>query len=102
MTPQLHLVFALVAGLAGAQEITDSRLQFSRSRPSCAMSLPGNLCGFSIEPDRFPDWAGNVTHKNNYTYTLLNTLKQKTGSAPRIRSVSLAASVFTLVRYITC
>lgn len=94
MPCHLLVVLALVASLAGAQEIADSRLQFSNSRPSCAMFLPGDLCGFSIEPDRFPDWAGNVTHKNNFTYTLMNTLKQKTGAAPRVRSVLLALPLF--------
>jgi len=49
------------------------------------MPLPQDLCGFSIEPDRWPDWAGNVTHRNDFTYTLLNNLKEKTGVAPRIR-----------------
>jgi hypothetical protein len=81
-----HLMLAaLTFSTATAQSITNSTLQYLSTRPSCALALPANLCGFSIEADRFPDWAGNVSSRNNYTFTLLNTLKQKTGVAPRIR-----------------
>ena len=79
------LSLALAAGATVAQPATVSRLQMSFVRPSCAMPLPANLLGFSIEPDRFPDWAGNISHRNDYTYTVLSNLKEKTGVAPRIR-----------------
>lgn len=82
------LAAALAASVTVAQEVTDSRLQFSWDRPSVANPLPQDLCGFSIEPDRWPDWAGNVTNKNGFTYTLLSNLKEKTGVAPRIRRVT--------------
>ncbi|KXL43444.1 MAG: glycoside hydrolase family 79 protein [Acidomyces sp. 'richmondensis'] len=55
------------------------------SRPSYAMPLPQDLCGFSIEPDMWPGWAGNKTHRNDFTYMLLNNLTEKSGVAPRIR-----------------
>ncbi|KAH8810928.1 glycoside hydrolase family 79 protein [Xylogone sp. PMI_703] len=79
------LICAVVAGTVQAQDATNSRLQLSWTRPSNAVPLPPDLCGLSVEPDRWPDWAGNVTHRNEFTYRLLNTLKQKTGVAPRIR-----------------
>lgn len=83
--PRLALfVFAAAFSVAIAQVI-DSRLRFSSSRPSCAMPLPQDLCGFSIEPDRWPEWAGNTSHRNDFTYTMLSTLKEKTGVAPTIR-----------------
>jgi hypothetical protein len=75
----------LVAGAVVAQDDIKSNLRMSLGKPSCAVPLPGNLLGFSIEPDRFPDWAGNVSSKNEYTYTLMSDLKEKTGVTPSIR-----------------
>jgi len=82
---RVAFVLCLLSNRLLAQNVAGSRLQFEWSRPSCTMPLPQDLCGFSIEPDRWPDWAGNVTHRNDFTYTLLNNLKEKTGVAPRIR-----------------
>lgn len=80
---QLGLAFSV--GMAAAQEVTNSTLLFSWSQTAAAMPLPPDLCGLSIETDRWPDWAGNVSQKNDFTYTLLNNLKVKTGIAPPIR-----------------
>jgi hypothetical protein len=76
---------ALAAGVVVAQESVDTTLHFQWNRSASAMPLPRDLCGLSIEADRFPDWAGNVTHRNEFTYTLMNNLREKTGLAPPIR-----------------
>jgi hypothetical protein len=95
-----YLVLALVANEACAQTITNSTLYYASERPSSAMSLPANLCGFSIEPDRYPEWAGNYTHKNAFTYTLMDTLKNKTGVAPRIRQVQIPSTLLGQLEYL--
>ncbi|KAJ5826134.1 hypothetical protein N7474_003272 [Penicillium riverlandense] len=78
-------LLALAGTITVAHGSTQYTVQYSSSRPEVAVPLPQNLCGLSIEPDRWPDWAGNGTHRNEFTYTLLSNLKEKTGVAPRIR-----------------
>jgi hypothetical protein len=55
------------------------------NKPTSASPLANDLVGMSLEADRWNDWTGNLTHPNDFTYTLLDNLKQKTGIAPVIR-----------------
>lgn len=85
MSALVPLVLAFGVGLAVAQVVTNSTLQVNLTAGQIVVRLPPDLCGFSIEADRWPDWAGNVTHKNNYTFALLDILRVKTGVAAPIR-----------------
>ena len=76
------LILALVASVASAEEVS---LQFNFTKPRGTFRLPADLNGFSIEADRWPDWAGRVSDKNILTYNLLDNIKQRTGVAPKIR-----------------
>lgn len=67
--------------------VANTVLQLDTAQTSTTMPLPHNLLAFSIEADRWPDWAGNVSNKNQFTFNLLQNLKTKTGVAPRIRHV---------------
>ncbi|KZP27312.1 glycoside hydrolase family 79 protein [Athelia psychrophila] len=51
---------------------------------SGAVTVSPSLCSFSIEQDRWPDWAGTTT-KNTFFYNALENLKQITGEPPWIR-----------------
>jgi hypothetical protein len=100
MLAMLRVTLAFAAAVcAVAQDVTDTSLRFSWSQPPSAMRLPQDLCGFSIESDRFPHWAGNVTSKNVFTYNLMNNLKEKTGKAPHIRQVPSLA-IILLFRFL--
>lgn len=77
------IIAASLAGGALAQ--SSSILRTSRERPSSAARLPGDLVGMSLESDRWNDWTGSLSHPNDFTYTLLDNLKQKTGVAWPIR-----------------
>jgi hypothetical protein len=86
--------FALASTLvcaALAQNDTLSTLRVTFDRPDYARYLNPTLAGLSIELDRFPDWAGNLSHPNEYTHALLDNLKQRTGAAVTIRYVNSVA-----------
>ena len=71
-----------------ARAIAQAVLRVSFDRPTYNTYVSTTLAGLSIEGDRWPELARldwNLTHPNNYTYTLLNNLKEKTGSAVPIR-----------------
>jgi len=56
------------------------------SMPAFAEVLDPRLVAFSIEADRWPDWAGyGVGHPNAFTQQLLANLQARTGLAPAIR-----------------
>jgi len=56
------------------------------SLPSYAEPLDSQLVAFSIEADRWPDWAGHkVGEPNSYTQQLLANLQQRIGLPPAIR-----------------
>ncbi|KAF9522314.1 hypothetical protein CPB83DRAFT_911422 [Crepidotus variabilis] len=52
--------------------------------PSNAAKLSTSLISFSIEQDRWTDWAGS-TSRNDFFYNTLNNLGQLTGTPPQIR-----------------
>ncbi|KAF7975737.1 hypothetical protein HWV62_8719 [Athelia sp. TMB] len=51
---------------------------------SSAVTLSPSLVSFSIEQDRWPEWAGEAT-QNAFFYNALENLRQKTGEPPWIR-----------------
>ncbi|KAG6864970.1 hypothetical protein C0991_005877 [Blastosporella zonata] len=51
--------------------------------PSAAQVAP-DLFSFSIEQDRWTDWAGS-TSRNQFLFNVLSNLAQLTGAPPRIR-----------------
>jgi hypothetical protein len=73
--------------LIDRQDDTLSTMRVTFDRPDYARYVNPTLAGLSIELDRFPDWAGNISHPNEYTYALLNNLKQRTGAAVTVRYV---------------
>lgn len=52
--------------------------------PSSAPVINPSLFSFSIEQDRWTDWAGK-TERNQFFYNVLDNLKALTGSPPIIR-----------------
>ena len=52
--------------------------------PSSAPKIAPNLVSFSIEQDRWVEWAGD-TSKNTFFYNALNNMKQITLEPPWIR-----------------
>ncbi|KPI35447.1 Beta-glucuronidase [Cyphellophora attinorum] len=61
-------------------------IQLSISPPSNASApIRKSFVSFSIEFSSFPDFAGNNSHPNNFSYNLLNNLDGLQGSKPIIR-----------------
>ena len=82
------MILSLIPLLAFAgTTVATTPLNLALKRPDSAKPVPGDLAGLSIEADRFPAWAGNGTERNEFTYTLLNNLKEKTGVPPYIRCI---------------
>lgn len=50
-----------------------------------ANCVPNDLQSFSFEFSFFPDFAGNHSHPNEFSKTLLGNLKEITGAPPVIR-----------------
>ena len=55
------------------------------SHPKDTKPVTNDLQSFSIEFSYFPDFAGNKSHPNEFSKTLLGNLKDITGIAPVIR-----------------
>lgn len=47
--------------------------------------VPNDLQSFSLEFAYFPDFAGNTSHPNEFSKTLLGNLRDITGTPPVIR-----------------
>ena len=67
-----------------ANASVDSDVSIPFTAPSSAPKIAPNLLSFSIEQDRWVEWAGNIS-KNNFFYNALNNMKQITGASPWIR-----------------
>ena len=52
--------------------------------PSTAPKISQSLVSFSIEQDRWTDWAG-TTSRNQFFFNTLDNLRQLTGIPPQIR-----------------
>jgi hypothetical protein len=61
-------------------------LQLPTQRPTWVQKLSPQLASFSIEMDRWPDWAGSEIGKpNEYFNQLLLNLGERTGHMPMLR-----------------
>jgi hypothetical protein len=84
----LPFAAALLAprGLHVRQEGLHTTIQLPTSKPGWAEHLSPQLAAFSIEMDRWPDWAGYaVGQPNSYTNQLLKNLGDRTGMMPYLR-----------------
>ncbi|KAF9644536.1 glycoside hydrolase family 79 protein [Thelephora ganbajun] len=64
--------------------IINTRANIPTSPPSNSEKLAPTLLSFSLEQDRWPDWAGRHS-QNVYTYNALTNYAQLTGQPPKIR-----------------
>lgn len=48
-------------------------------------TVPKDFSSFSIEFSSLVDYAGNTSHPNKFTRTLLSNLKDATGTFPQLR-----------------
>ncbi|KAJ3525242.1 hypothetical protein NM208_g11724 [Fusarium decemcellulare] len=64
----------------------DLTLRLPDHRPPWVEKLSPHLAGFSLEMDRWPDWAGQEVGKSNkYFNQLLQNLAERTGHVPFLR-----------------
>jgi hypothetical protein len=90
-TMRVRLAHGLLAGLAAYQvhAISDSydlKLQLPGRMPAWAEELSPNLAAFSLELDRWTDWAGQeIGQPNEYFNQLLLNLGERTGQMPFVR-----------------
>ncbi|ADV23898.1 Hypothetical Protein CGB_H2500W [Cryptococcus gattii WM276] len=69
-----------------AGNVTQTSVHVPNSQPAWAEWLSPNLAAFSIEMDRWPDWAGQkVGEPNQYTNQVLTNLGERTGVMPYLR-----------------
>lgn len=85
------LSLSLLLSLAGAAAAAGARravapLSISPSPPSSASApIPSSFVSYSIEFAFFPDFAGNSSSPNEFSYNLLKNLGNFQGSTPIIR-----------------
>ncbi|KAG4430882.1 hypothetical protein IFR05_013641 [Cadophora sp. M221] len=70
--------------LGGAQGGTNI-IQVPRSAPRDSATPDDNYVSYSIEPSSWPDFAGNLSAPNTFSYNLLKNIKQLTGEFPVMR-----------------
>ncbi|KAI0092691.1 glycoside hydrolase family 79 protein [Irpex rosettiformis] len=79
-----HVAVSQLVALLVASSVCAQNTSIPIVVPDDAKPLPQNLLGFSIEQDRWPDWAG--THaRNNFTHDALANYAHLTGKPPHIR-----------------
>ncbi|KAH8897342.1 hypothetical protein GQ53DRAFT_778460 [Thozetella sp. PMI_491] len=79
----LAVAHRAAAAAGGAYDFT---LQLPSQMPAWAQKLSPHLAGFSLEMDRWPDWAGQEVGKpNEYFNQLLRNLGDRTGHMPFLR-----------------
>lgn len=81
----LKSYWCLVLAAAATCVRAKIELELSLEMPDTALPIPAGMCGLSIEADRFVDWAGEPGDANQFTYNLMNNIKDRTGVAPPIR-----------------
>lgn len=77
-------LFGLSMLVHGAQSQQNSMITVP-SHPKDTKPVANDLQSFSIEFSYFPDFAGNESHPNEFSKTLLGNLKDITGIAPVVR-----------------
>jgi ABC-type dipeptide/oligopeptide/nickel transport system permease component len=80
----LGVTFGVRAHQDHASELSSITITLVSSAPSNASALDSALMGFSIEGDRWTDWAG-INETNQLFANALGNLRNKTGAAPWIR-----------------
>lgn len=77
------------------QQHTTATIIVPHHQPSFAERIDPRLVAFSIEADRWPDWAGQkVGQRNNFTHQLLKNLQERTGVPAAIRVGGKSRLVF--------
>ncbi|KAJ4118628.1 hypothetical protein NW765_017515 [Fusarium oxysporum] len=80
------LVASQLLSHAFAAGVYNLTLQLPARRPAWSEKLSPYLAGFSLEMDRWPDWAGRkVGEPNRYFNQLLKNLGDRTGHMPVLR-----------------
>jgi len=78
--------FPILLAASAAAVDTNITLTVPNAQPSFAQPLSSTLAGFSIEMDRWPDWAGqNIGSPNKFVNQVLTNLAGGTGRPPSIR-----------------
>lgn len=73
-----HLVVSLFVLQSSAT------VNISISPPSGSIQVAPNLIGFSLEQDRWTDWAG-LDNRNQFFFNVLDNLRALSGEPPMIR-----------------
>ena len=90
-TPSDHEQSALVApdalnSAAFIRETPRATIVLPPARPAYAEKVDPHLVAFSIEADRWPDWAGHTIGKpNDFTMQVLKNLAERSGVPCAIR-----------------
>jgi hypothetical protein len=85
-TAPLRSTDSLESGAAASASISQATIVLPRHRPAFAERIDPNLVAFSIEADRWPDWAGHaVGQGNEFTRQVLRNLEERSGVPSAIR-----------------
>ncbi|KAH9949137.1 glycoside hydrolase family 79 protein [Amylocystis lapponica] len=77
-------VLTFVCSHAYAAHVSTVLVPVPPFAPTNTQPLWSTLLSFSIEQDRWPDWAG-IDSRNEFTYNALQRLGSLTGSPPKLR-----------------
>lgn len=80
----LGVTFGIHAHQHHSGEPSSLTVTLAPSAPSSASTLDPALIGFSIEGDRWTDWAG-INGPNQFVLNALGNIRNKTGAAPWVR-----------------
>ena len=82
----LHAVaLALAPSLVGAAVVPRTPILVPESAGETAGVPLEHFVSYSIELSSFPDFAGNTSAPNNFSYNLLQNLAHLSGSTPIVR-----------------
>ena len=78
------LLATAAASVAIVAAATNVSVDVPAQAPSKSVPLASTLLSFSLEQDRWPDWA-EIDERNEFTYSALKTYADLTGQPPKIR-----------------
>ncbi|KAG6844289.1 hypothetical protein H0H87_008158 [Tephrocybe sp. NHM501043] len=78
------VIFHLLYLLAFGYQATSLDVSLPLLAPSSSVQVSPSLISFSIEQDRWTDWAGS-TSRNQFFFNVLDNLGKLTGAPPRVR-----------------
>jgi len=85
----MPVVSSLLAASAAARisgNVTQGAIFLPDAQPANAEKLDPQLVGFSIELDRWPDWAGRqVGRPNQFVHSVMRQLTDRSGAPPYFR-----------------